>query len=196
MRLYTVALTLALSTPFAAIDADEIDDLMEQARIQGQSYQRIRDIINTEPDQNVRLAAFDLLMMDEDPHIKSIGIDAGLASTDKLLQAAAFKLAVFDLERIPLRLEVAESKAKVLPKFAKRIIDNQANIWTMKIATKDNSAGTFGDRNSFGEFNGLSIYYSYKSYDLKAILHLKNGDEIEGDFFVQGYKFKATGKIR
>jgi len=176
--------------------ADELDDLMEQARERGKYYDRIRTIINTEPDQNVRLAAFDLMVQSEDPHVKSIAIEAGLASTDHLLQAAAFKLAIFDLEEIYMTLKSAESSGKKKPDYVLRFENDYANQWVIKVLNKDYQKGTFQGGNDYGEFNGLTLNYNNDYWKVRGILKLIDGDRIEGFLYVQGYKLLANGKIR
>ena len=59
-----VMMVLALTTGLAVAGnlaaQDSIDALLEKARSQGQKYEKLKRVLNEEPDQNVRLAAFDL----------------------------------------------------------------------------------------------------------------------------------------
>jgi len=189
-----VPLLLFALTP--TTQADEIDDLLEKARASGSQYERIRKIINEEPDQNVRLAAFDLMLNHEDKNMKAIAIDAGLASTDRLLQAKAFQAAVFDLESIHLTLEEENNSKKEKPRYAALYLEKHGNSYVMPIDKKDNEAGTFKGGHTNGEILGTRLNYTDRQWDVKATFTLKDDDAIEGVFEISGYKFLAIGKLR
>jgi hypothetical protein len=92
MMVFAMTLGLAVSTGVFA--QDSVDDLLEKARAEAAEIEKLKKILNEEPDQNVRLAAFGLMIKDSNSTMHEIAVEAGLASADKLLQAAAFKEAI------------------------------------------------------------------------------------------------------
>lgn len=189
--------TLLILLPICPVaNADEIDELLEKARTTGGKYERIRKIINTEPDQNVRLAAFDLMINHEDRNMKAIAIDAGLASTDRILQAAAFKAAIFDLESIHLVLGTGDNGSRKPSEYANKYLAANGNSYVMNLGKKDIEFGTFGVGNGKGEISGMHLTYTESRWAIKSTFTLKDDDAIEGVFEIQGYKFNATGKLR
>ena len=176
--------------------ADSVDDLLEQARSKGKGFEKLKKVLNEEPDQNVRLATFDLVMKGEDETMKAIAIDAGLASADRLLQAAAFKAAIMDLERIHLKLELVEGTKSEMPKSTKKYLANEGYEFVISLKKKNTKSSTFTDSNQQGEIAGTRITYVNRYYDTNGTFQLKDDDAIEGALTMYGVKFKATAKIR
>lgn len=191
-KLILISLVFSLPT----VHADEIDDLLEKARATGGKYERIRTIINEEPDQNVRLAAFDLMVNHEDRNMKAIAIDAGLASTDRILQAAAFKAAVFDLESIHLVIREGDNGKNEKPTNATQFIASFGKSYVISIGNKDLDNGTFSGGYQSGEVFGTKINFTDRYWKVKAAFALKDDNAIEGVFEISGYKFLASGYIR
>lgn len=197
MQFSRALVPLLLLFVFSPTQADEIDDMLEKARTAGAKYERIRKIINEEPDQNVRLAAFDLMVNHDDKNMKAIAIDAGLASTDRLLQAKAFQAAVFDLESIHLTLVEGDNGSKKKPAKVLYHIENTGNTYVILMESKDLEKGVFKASNyRDGEIFGTNINYTDYSLQAKATFELKDDNAIEGIFEIQGYKYVATGKLR
>ena len=73
------------------------DDILEQARGGAQEIEKLKKALITEPDQNVRLKIFELMLSNQDPIMHEIAVEMGLASADKLLQSAAFKETIMRL---------------------------------------------------------------------------------------------------
>ena len=80
--------------------------MMREVRLLAAEIEKMKKVINEEPDQNVRLAAFQLMVESSNSVMREIAIESGLASADKLLQSAAFRAAIMDLDRLHLVIKV------------------------------------------------------------------------------------------
>ena len=192
-----LALTAGLAVAGNLAAQDSIEALLEKARSQGQKYEKLKRVLNEEPDQNVRLAAFDLMIRDGDTMMRDIAVDAGLASADRLLQAAAFREAVMSLDRLHLTLSVDTSAAAEMQENAKQYLDKKGDALVVVLRKKDPKAGTFSGPNLSGEVTGTLVTYKW-GYG-SGSLELKDDNAVGGNVVVYDGKplqFLASGRIR
>lgn len=177
---------------------DSIDDILEKARAKAQKIEKVKKILNQEPDQNVRLAAFDLLIQNGDPVEHEVALEAGLASADKLLQAAAFKEAIMSLDRLHLLLKAAPDTPAAMQQLAKAYIEKNGDQHVIVITQKDRKTGTFEGNHLRGEVIGTHL--TFTDYHAKGTLFLKDDDSLTGEITLtpgrDTIKFSASGKIR
>jgi hypothetical protein len=193
-----VALVIGLTAAAAAPAQESIDSIMEKARAQAQETEKLKKILNEEPDQNVRLAAFGLMVENGDPTMHAVAVEAGLASADSLLQAAAFREAIMSLDRIHLVLTVDSGASQEIQEKSKAYLAKNGDALVLDLAKKDRKAGTFSGRGGFkGEVTGTHLTYVWGRGS--GVLELKDDDAVSGKVTVYsgGYlEFLATGKIR
>ena len=84
-------------------------EMLEEARARAREMEELKAVLNG-PDQNMRLASFDIMVNSGDEAMRQIAIDTGLASADTLMQAMAFKETVLSLNRIVMSLEIDKSQ--------------------------------------------------------------------------------------
>ncbi|MGR9046607.1 MAG: hypothetical protein ACU83N_15055 [Gammaproteobacteria bacterium] len=177
---------------------DSIDDILEKARAKAQKIEKVKKILNQEPDQNVRLAAFDLLIQNGDPVEHEVALEAGLASADKLLQSAAFKEAIMSLDRLHLILKEAPDTPAAMQQLAKAYIEKNGDQHVIVITKKDRKTGTFEGNHLRGEVIGTHL--TFTDYHAKGTLFLKDDDSLTGEITLtpgrEAIKFSASGKIR
>lgn len=189
-------LGFAIGISTLPVSADLMDELMEKARNQGGEYEKARRILNEEPDQNVRLAAFNLMLQQEDRTLKEIAIDAGINSTDRILQAQAFKAAVMDLEKIHLELTDIDSAAAKKNTSLSSYLEGNGPAFTITIGERNWDEGTFQTGHHLGETSGLRLNYTNRQYYVDTVLELVDDDTIKGKFRMYGQTMTATGKLR
>jgi cellobiose phosphorylase len=177
---------------------DSADQILEKARAEAADTEKLKKILNEEPDQNVRLAAFELMIKNDNGTMHEIAVEAGLASADKLLQAAAFKEAIMSLDRLHLVLVVDPDVSDAIQKMSQEYIDKNGDQYVIPLDKKDREAGTFSARSLSGEVTGTHLTYLYGKSN--GTLSLTDDNAVSGDIMHQeGYnklKFIATGKIR
>ncbi len=194
MYLVFVISIVALSAIGVANAQDSIDEILEKARAKAQTIEKLKKVLNEEPDQNVRLAAFNLLIENGDPVMHEVALEAGLASADKLLQSAAFKTAIMDLDRLHLILKEYPSSSAKMQKLAKAYIEKNGNQHVLVISKKDPKTGTFEGRYLQGEVIGTHL--TFTDYSAKGTLFLKDDDSLQGEITLGDIEFSASSKIR
>jgi len=179
--------------------ADSTEQLLEKARAEAAEIEKMKKILNEEPDPNVRLAAFNLMIQQGSGTMYDIAVDAGLASADRLLQSAAFKAAIMDLDRLHLTLKVDDKASGDIQKNSQDYLDRQGDQYVIPLDKKDIDAGTFKSGYWSGEVTGTQISFVKSNLD-KGTLSLTDDDAVTGEVeFPDKRKqvsFIATGKIR
>lgn len=177
---------------------DSVDQMLEKARARAAETEKLKKVINEEPDQNVRLAAFDLMIGSDDSVMHEIAIEAGLASADKLLQAAAFKAAIMDLDRLHLTLVVDSDASGEIQKNAQAYLDKNGDQYVLAFEKKDTRAGSISGRYFAAEVTGTQLTYTFGKGS--GTLPLKDDNAVSGDIMMkpakQTLQFVATGNIR
>jgi hypothetical protein len=192
-----LAIAAGLATTQGAIAQDSVDDILEKARSQARDYEKLKRVLVEEPDQNVRLAAFDLMVKDGDSMLHAIAVDAGLASADRLLQAAAFKEAIMSLDRLHLTLSLDKTASQDMQEKAKQYLDTKGDALVIVFRKKDARAGTFSGPSLNGEVSGTLL--TYKLGYGSGTLELKDDNAISGTVIVHSgspLQFLASGRIR
>jgi hypothetical protein len=199
-KIHGMVLSVLLGYGFAAAGyaQDSAEQLLEQARAKAAEIEKLKKVINEEPDQNVRLAAFDLMVSKGDSVTRNIAIEAGLASADKLLQAAAFKAAIMDLERLHLTLVVDPDASEAIRELSQAYIDKNGDQYVLEFSKKDDKTGMITAQYFNGEVTGTQLSFTYRQSN--GVLSLKDDDAVSGDIMHMDrrdhLKFVATGKIR
>ncbi|HRP36055.1 MAG TPA: hypothetical protein PLI48_09255, partial [Gammaproteobacteria bacterium] len=63
--------------------AQSAAEIIEQARARARQVEEIKQVLN-DPDQNVRLAAFEAMVGSDDSLMRELALDAGINSTDQV----------------------------------------------------------------------------------------------------------------
>lgn len=191
-------MTLGLVASKGVFAQDSVDQLLEKARAKASEIEKLKKVINEEPDQNVRLAAFDLMIKDGDNTMHEVAVEAGLASADKLLQAAAFKEAIMSLDRLHLTLAVDTDASDEIQGKSQDYLDKSGDQYVLTFKKKDTKAGTISAHNFSGQVTGTQLTYTW-GYSNGTLL-LKDDNAVSGDIMHQQgnqkLKFIATGNIR
>lgn len=183
----------------AVLAQDSADALLEKARAEAAEIEKLKKIINEEPDQNVRLAAFNLMTKQGSGTTYEIAVDAGLASADKLLQAAAFKQAVMKLNRLHLTLTVDTDASNTIQKDSQNYLDSDGNQIIIPLDGKNSETGTFKSTYWSGQVTGTHLSFKFTNA-YSGTLTLKDDDAVSGPIVMKEkrktLRYIATGKIR
>ena len=186
-----------LSGSNVAVAQTSAAEMLEQARARAREMEELKAVLNG-PDQNMRLASFDIMVNSGDEAMRQIAIDTGLASADTLMQAMAFKEAVLSLNRIVMSLEIDKSQPADIQAQAQKMLDANGNAYELPIVESDKKTGIFKIyTNNKGQVSGLELTFKY-SYDIGK-LSLVDETTIKGPvrIYKGGYgNFIATAKIR
>ena len=190
----TVTMSFTPSPVFAQTSASE---MLEQARARSREMEELKAVLNG-PDQNMRLAAFDVMVTSGDEAMRQVALDLGLASADPLMQAMAFKETILSLNRIVFQLEIDTSQPASVQQKAQQILDSTGSSYTIAVTKPDRTTGVFTVRSTNqGQVNGTNLTFK-NAYDtgqfelvdettIKGILNIsKSGNGV----------FIATAKIR
>jgi hypothetical protein len=190
-------LVLGLMSP-NGLAQDSAEQLLEQARAKAAEIEKLKKILNEEPDQNVRLAAFDLMIGKGDSVMHEVAVEAGLASADSLLQAAAFKEAFMGLDRLHLTLVVDPDASEEIRDVSQAYLDKHGDQYVINFKIKDVKAGTVKASNLAGQVIGTQFTYTYGQGN--GALFLKDDNAVSGDITIKdgrnNLKFIATGNVR
>jgi hypothetical protein len=195
---------LTMITAFMVFDASGVyaqttaAEMLEAARARSREIEQLKAVLNG-PDQNMRLATFDVMVNSEDEVMRGIAIDLGLASADPLLRGLALKETLLSLNQIVFDLEIDTSQPKPIQEHAKAILDKKGSAYRMPIAKADKGTGTFSTHtNSGGQVSGTRVVF--KNYDDKGAFDLVDERTLKGTLVIYDRRgsggFIATAKIR
>ncbi len=174
-------------------------EMLEEARARAREMEELKAVLNG-PDQNMRLASFDIMVNSGDEAMRQIAIDTGLASADTLMQAMAFKETVLSLNRIVMSLEIDKSQPADIQAESQAVLNANGNAYALPIVESDKKTGIFKiDSRYKGQVTGLELTFNY-SYD-NGRLSLIDETTIKGPIRIykggSGYgNFIATAKLR
>ena len=193
----TVGLALFVLADSAPVMAQtSAAEMLEQARARAREMEELKAVLNG-PDQNMRLASFDVMVGSGDEAMRQIAIDTGLASTDPLMQGMALKEAVLGLDRIVMTLEIDPGQPETGKTKAQAYMNSNGNTYTLQITARDRKTGVFKMKTNTGQVTGTMI--TFKNGHDEGSLRLVDETTLKGD--VKLYKgglgtFNATAKIR
>ena len=141
----TVTLLFSPIPDYAQTSAAE---MLEQARARSREMEELKAVLNG-PDQNMRLAAFDVMVSSGDEAMRQVALDLGLASADPLMQAMAFKETILSLNRIVFTLELDTSEPDTVQQKAQAYMNSNGTTYEFPIATVDRDTGTFTIKSSY-----------------------------------------------
>tara|TARA_R110000823_G_C15944668_1_gene500789 strand:+ start:488 stop:1102 length:615 start_codon:yes stop_codon:yes gene_type:complete len=172
-------------------------DIIAKARERARNIEEFKGVLN-DPDQNVRLAAFEVMVTNGDPLMRELALDTGFASTDQVLRALAFKYAVLGLEQIILTLEKADSAPKNVQERTEAYLEKYGQKLVINIDTGevDLNTGYFSYGNKTGNISGTVMTFTYGYY--VGDLRLQDDNSLAGHVsYANGNsQFKATAPIR
>ena len=172
-------------------------EMLEQARARAREMEELKAVLNG-PDQNMRLAAFDVMVNSGDDAMRQVAVDTGLAAADPLMQAMAFKETILGLNRIVLSLEIDTSQPESIQAKAQQYANANGYTYEIPIIGVDKKTGIFKIYSSnTGQVNGLEV--TFKNGYNSGTLTLVDETTIKGPvkLYKGGYGgFIATAKIR
>lgn len=192
-------LALAIAADGWAQSAAEI---IEQARARARQVEEIKQVLN-DPDQNVRLAAFEAMVGSDDSLMRELALDAGLNSTDEVLRGLALRHAVLSLAQLTITLAVDTAAPKAIQDSSREFLEKNGNSYVMAIdpKTRDLPTGAFsmpGNVNQRGNVSGRVVTFKYPYYT--GELHLQEDNTLAGTVHYQwssnNHQFKATAPLR
>ncbi len=192
-----VTAALLLFEPVPVYAQSSAAELLEQARARSRDMEELKAVLNG-PDQNMRLATFDVMINSGDGALREIAIDLGLASADPLMQAMAFKETILSLNRIMFTLELDASQPEPVQQKAQAYLNSNGAQYEFPIAKVDRKTGIFTIKSTnTGQVNGTTLTFK-NGYDTGQ-LDLVDETTIKGT--ITTYKggsggFIATARIR
>jgi hypothetical protein len=194
-------LALALVFSADALAQASAADIIEEARARARQVEELKQILN-DPDQNVRLAAFEAMVASDDPLMRELALDAGLASTDQVLRGMALRHAVLSLKQLNITLSADESAPKPVQELSTAYLTKSGNnyVLVMDPKTSDVTRGTFnapGNTSHTGNVSGLVVTFNYQYYT--GELHLQDDNTLGGVINHSrsgAHRFKATAPLR
>ena len=202
MRMIAIACAVAaaallLFSPAPVYAQSSAAEMLEQARARSREIEEMKAVLNG-PDQNMRLAAFDVMVNSGDEAMRQVALDLGLASADPLMQGMAFKETILSLNRIVFTLELDTSQPDTVQQKALAYMNANGASYEIPVAKVDRKTGIFTIKSSFtGQVNGTTLTFK-NGYDTGQ-LDLADETTIKGT--IKTYKggfggFIATAKIR
>ena len=182
--------------------AQSAAEIIEQARARARQVEEIKQVLN-DPDQNVRLAAFEAMVGSDDSLMRELALDAGLNSTDEVLRGMALRQAVLGLAQLTITLAVDTAAPKAIQDSSREFLEKNGNSYVMAIdpKTRDLSTGAFnmpGNVNQRGNVSGRVVTFKYSYYT--GELHLQEDNTLAGTVHYQwssnNHQFKATAPLR
>ncbi|MEQ8859936.1 MAG: hypothetical protein RIC56_14935 [Pseudomonadales bacterium] len=196
--LFTLAMALGLDAIAAQTSAAEI---IEQARARARQIDEIKQVLN-DPDQTVRLAAFEAMVGSGDPLMRELALDAGFASSDEVLRGQALKHAILGLEQLSITLSPDPAAPQAVQQRVQNYLEKTGASFILNIDTKDVDLGKgafhqAGNASRNGNVSGLVVTFDYQYHT--GELHLTDDNTLAGTInysYGGHHQFKATAPIR
>jgi len=192
-------MTLSLSLP--ALSADK-SDLLAKIRANAGQYNELKQLLNN-PDQSIRIAAFDGMVNSGDSALRNIALDEALANTDSTVQALALKEVIMDLDVLNFSMVLPENASEESKKVVKKWSSTYGlTFWKKK---KNKEKGSFEGRTTddssrlVGNVSGLEIIFSSNSQHCMGKVTLTAGAILKGTLACPEYSLEPTSitaKIR
>lgn len=182
--------------------AQSAAEIIEQARARARQVEEIKQVLN-DPDQNVRLAAFEAMVGSDDSLMRELALDAGINSTDQVLRGLALRHAVLGLSQLTITLAVDDSASKPIQESTREFLAKNGNSYVMGIdqKTKDLSTGAFNlpaSSSYRGNVSGQVV--TFREAYHTGELHLQEDNTLAGTLYYQRgaatHQFKATAPLR
>jgi hypothetical protein len=194
-----VVLTGVALAQTAGVDHVEVD-LIEKARARARQVEETKQVLG-DPDQNVRLAAFEAMVGSDDLLLRELALDAGLASTDQLLRGLALRYTVLGLEQLNLTLAPDASAPKPVQERVQAYLEKTGRNFVLNIDPDrvDLPRGTFGagSPSNSGNVSGTVVTFDYGYYT--GELHLQDDNTLAGTVYYSyggDHQFKASAPLR
>ena len=173
-------------------------DMLEKARVRAREIEEMKAVLSG-PDQNMRLAVFDIMVKSGDQAMRDVAVDVGLASADSLLSSMALREAVLSLDRLIINVELQEDQPQKGRQVAESWLSTFGDTYTLSLRSVDRSAGTFkgpsGSDN--GEVAGSMVTFKYGNDT--GLLTLEDDSTLSGEVSVYRSgigKLRARARIR
>jgi len=188
---------LLASYPTPAPAQSSAAELLEQARARSRDLEELKAVLNG-PDQNMRLATFDVMVRSGDEAMREVAIDLGMASADPLLQGMALKETILSLNMLIFDLEVDSSQPQSIQDKAQQILQSKGATYQLPINDADRDAGTFRTKSKpGGQVSGTTLTFQ-SGYD-KGQFELADERTLKGTLMIYqsgNGGFIATTRIR
>jgi len=192
---------MAISMSLPVLSADK-SGLLSKIRANAGQYNEFKQLLNN-PDQSIRIAAFDGMVNSGDVALRNIALDEALANTDATLQAFAFKEIIMDLRVLNFSIEKSEG----ISEESKKIVKQWSSTYGLTFSSKQKNKekGSFEGRTTDysssmkGNISGLElIFSSYHQYCMGTVT-LAAGAVLKGTLACPEYNLSPvsiTAKIR
>lgn len=200
MRFFsTLALTSALLLPLyapASVAQSSAAAVLEKARAQSKEFNEFKAALN-DPDQNVRLAVFDVMLHNENEALRRIALETGLSSADNLIRTMAFKNLVMGLTQLHINLTPDPQAPKPQQEAATAFIANYGTALVLNLEKKDIEQATFTSSYWIGQVSGLDIKLNNEVEVKSAELTLQEDGALKGKAHLDRGKtpFIATARL-
>tara|TARA_R110002073_G_scaffold940_7_gene6996 strand:+ start:32877 stop:33494 length:618 start_codon:yes stop_codon:yes gene_type:complete len=178
----------------SAVAAPGADELIAQAQERAAKITEYREVLN-HPDQNVRLAALDIMLKSEDPVMREIAYNQAFISADETMRAVALRNRLKDLSEFTFTLSLTE-KPTELEKTA--ILENLQGIYGIAINAYDVDSGKISEFNDYyrntGQVSGTSLVLDDANKSCRGDFTLGDGPTLVGTFTCTHNKYKGTYK--
>ncbi len=186
---------LTLLSPSTASAQSDAAKILEKSRAKAREMEELRKILNG-PDQNMRLATFDVMLKSGDEALRLIAYEAGLASADSIMREMAFKAIMASMDNLHLTLTLDPSAPKALQDAAANLLSKSGNAFVVPMNNKDMEPGKFNTGYGVGQISGLVVVFMYKGHS--GSMRLQDDNSLSGTLQLpsgQG-QFLAKAKLR
>jgi len=196
-------IAIGLSLPVLSADKS---DLLAKIRANAGQYNEFKQLLNN-PDQNIRIAAFDGMVNSGDSALRNIALDEALANTDSTLQALALKEIIMDLDVLNFSIVLPENASEE----SKAVVNKWTSSYGLTFFQKNKEEGVFsgkstdsiqrtGSKKGFGgNLSGLKVFFSSEGLACMGDVVLTAGAILKGTLACPKYALEPvsiTAKIR
>lgn len=197
MRLSIVLFGLLLALHSISTDSSaqtDPEDILRQAQERADQISKYRDLLSS-PDQNLRVAALDVMLKSDDPAMREIAFNMAFVSADTAMRAIALRNKFLYMQTLNFSLELRENADE---KEKTAIADYFANTYRLEIKKYDPNSGSieFERSNQKGQVSGTGMSFYDKSRKCSADMVLGDGAELEGTLICSSYKNEGSYIIK
>ncbi len=181
MRIFIVLFGLLLTILSTSVDSSAQttpEDILKQAQERANQISKYRELLSN-PDQNVRVAALDVMLKSDDPAMREIAFNIAFVSADSAMRGIALRNKFIYLQTLTFSLELRENASELEKTIIK---DKFAYTYNLELKKYDPNSGIIEFRNSNikGQVSGTGMSFNNRSDHCNADMVLDDGAELVG----------------
>lgn len=195
-RAPVLCLLASLLASGPSVGQSSADELLARAQERAAKIAEYREVLNN-PDQNVRLAALDIMLQSDDPVMREVAYNQGFISADDTMRAVTLRNRLSDLSEFTFQLSLTDNPTEV---EKQAITAEFQGIYGVRIQEYELDTGKViqfnGRSQNTGQVSGTSLVLNFGVKHCRGDFTLGDGPVLEGTITCDVKRYAGTYKAK